>query len=378
MPLYQIEPTSLKRIGGTTFAEAGVMERFDLQRLLCRQIEVICPDALVLTEEFADWEDSRRSIDILCLDKDAALVVIELKRTDDGGHMELQALRYAAMVSEMTFDQAADAHALYLAKCGRSEDARGHILEFLEWDQPNEEKFARDVRIVLAAANFSREITTAVLWLNDRNLDIRCVRMSPYSYEGRVLLDVQQVIPLPEAAEYQIRVKAKVTRERASRQEERSKEQRFSDFWSSLLARANARTSLHANISPSQQGWIATTSQGLRLCYVLSRGWGWVELYINRPDREENKAIFDDLVRYRQEVEQSFGAVMEWDRMDDKLACRIDAKVVAGSLADESTWEPQQEAMVDAMIRFEMALRPFVQKYRDGARAVTKLDPSEP
>ena len=31
------------------------------------------------------------------LDNAARLVVVELKRTDDGGHLELQALRYAAM-----------------------------------------------------------------------------------------------------------------------------------------------------------------------------------------------------------------------------------------------------------------------------------------
>jgi len=31
-------------------------------------------------------------------------VAIELKRTEDGGHMELQSTRYAAMVSTMTFD----------------------------------------------------------------------------------------------------------------------------------------------------------------------------------------------------------------------------------------------------------------------------------
>jgi hypothetical protein len=40
-----------------------------------------------------------------------SLVVVELKRTDDGGHMELQAVRYAAMVSSMTFDQLVGAHA---------------------------------------------------------------------------------------------------------------------------------------------------------------------------------------------------------------------------------------------------------------------------
>lgn len=42
------------------------------------------------------------------VDDNANLVVIELKRDDDGGHMELQAIRYAAMVSGMTFSRAVD------------------------------------------------------------------------------------------------------------------------------------------------------------------------------------------------------------------------------------------------------------------------------
>lgn len=68
-------------------------ERADIQRLLKRQIEIISPDTLVSAEEFSDWEDSKRRIDLLGIDTDANLVVIELKRTDDGGHMELQAVR---------------------------------------------------------------------------------------------------------------------------------------------------------------------------------------------------------------------------------------------------------------------------------------------
>jgi hypothetical protein len=38
-------------------------------------------------------------------------VVVEIKRTEDGGHMELQAIRYAALVSSMTLDQAIAAYA---------------------------------------------------------------------------------------------------------------------------------------------------------------------------------------------------------------------------------------------------------------------------
>lgn len=47
----------------------------------------------------------RRRIDLLCLDKNANWVVVELKRTEDGGAMEQQAIRCAAMVSTSTLDR---------------------------------------------------------------------------------------------------------------------------------------------------------------------------------------------------------------------------------------------------------------------------------
>ena len=43
-------------------------------------------------------------------------------RTDDGGHMELQALRYAAMVSTMTFTQAVEAYRGVLTREGKDAD----------------------------------------------------------------------------------------------------------------------------------------------------------------------------------------------------------------------------------------------------------------
>jgi len=112
-------------------------------------------------------------------------VVIELKRTDDGGHVELQALRYAAMVSSMTFDEVATAHSRHRALHGAADktvDPRAEMAEFLGLGQDlGEAAISTDVRIILVSADFGREITTAVLWLNRfEGMDIRCVRLVPY------------------------------------------------------------------------------------------------------------------------------------------------------------------------------------------------------
>ncbi len=60
-------------------------------------------------------------------------MVMELKRTEDGGHMELQAIRYAAMVANMTFKKAVEVYGVYLEKCqkGRRDEAKENCLPSL-------------------------------------------------------------------------------------------------------------------------------------------------------------------------------------------------------------------------------------------------------
>jgi len=227
--LYELTKDSIGGLQATTFADHGIAERTDLQRLLRLQIEVISPDTLIIGEEFCDWDDSRRRVDLIGIDREANLVVIELKRTEDGGQMELQAIRYAAMISTMRFSDAVAIYRRYLEQFHSSKDAQATILEFLGWEAPNEDTFGQNVRIILVAAEFSKEITTTVLWLNDRDLDIRCVRLRPYALEGRILLDVQQVIPLPEAESYMVQIKKKSEETRQTKRVDRD--------WDSILSR---------------------------------------------------------------------------------------------------------------------------------------------
>ncbi len=366
MTLYELGDDKMTAIEKTTFAKINVKEREDLQRLLREQITAIVPDGMVLAEEFSNWDDSKRRIDLLVLDRNASLVVVELKRTEDGGHMELQAIRYAAMISAMTFQQAVDAHEQFLMSIDIQEDAKTRILAHLDWDEPHEDAFGQDVRIVLASAEFSKELTTAVLWMNERDIDIRCVRMVPYQHDGKTILDVQQVIPLPEAVAYQVGVKEKASQERAARQVQGNRADHNFRFWSGLLEKANAVLPLHRNVSPSRENWVAASAHGTYYTYVTAYGIGRVEFYITRSDKAENKAIFDDVIQHKVEVERTFGGPLSWQRLEGKVASRISVNFDDGSTNDESSWDVLQNAMVDGMKRLESALRPNVKKYRDG------------
>lgn len=284
-----------------------MLERKDLQRLLWTQIDVLGDDFYVLTEEFGDWEDSRRPIDLLAIEPQAKFVVIELKRTNNGGHMELQAIRYAGMVSAMTFEKAKQIHQEFLTRIGEpQEEACTRMLAFLGWEEPEEEAFAPDVRILLVSEDFGKELTTAVFWLCERDIDIRCVRLCPYLDGEKRLIGVHQIIPLPEASEYQVRLREKEQvgrNKRAERYDVRLK------FWEGLVAVARHRHTRHANIQPSAYDWMGASSgiRGLGINYVNGQEYGAGKPYIDRADAVENKRFFDLLHARKEEVEKAFG-----------------------------------------------------------------------
>jgi len=359
MPLYEMTSDAFRPISQASFAALKVRERDDLQRLLRTQIEVLGDDLYVLTEEFGDWDESRRRIDLLAIDKQANLVVIELKRTSDGGHMELQAIRYASMVSAMTFERAGQIHGKFLSRMGEpAEDAQERMLAFLGWDEPEEENFASDVRIMLVSEDFGKELTTAVLWLRERDIDIRCLRLRPYEDGEKRLIDVQQIIPLPEANDYQVQLREKEQvgrKKRAERYDVRLK------FWEGLVAITRNLKTRHANIKPGPYSWMGASSgiRGLGLNYAIVQECGTAELYIDRGDTTENKRIFDQLHARKDEIEQAFGDTLSWERLDTKRACRIKHVIERGGYrSPESLWPEIQTEMVDVMTKLETALKP--------------------
>jgi RecB family endonuclease NucS len=79
MAIFQVSQKELMPVSATTFGVEGILERKDIQRMLRDQISVLDERLMVIAEEFGDWVDSSRRIDLLCIDADANLVVVELK-----------------------------------------------------------------------------------------------------------------------------------------------------------------------------------------------------------------------------------------------------------------------------------------------------------
>ena len=58
MPLYEVTLDQLKKIEETSFREASIHERADLQGLRRGQIVIISRDIRIIAKEFSEWDDS--------------------------------------------------------------------------------------------------------------------------------------------------------------------------------------------------------------------------------------------------------------------------------------------------------------------------------
>ncbi len=360
MSLFRITPERFEAVPRTSFAAESLLERKDLQRLLRRDLTPLGDDLIVIAEEYGEWEDSNRRIDLLCLSRDASLVVVEIKRTDDGGHMELQAVRYAAMVSSMTMTQVVEA---YARTHGAELDfARSEVMSFLGSAVEEEHELSTEVRIILVSADFSTELTTTVLWLNQHDLDIRCIRLRPYRLGADILIDATQIIPLPEAADFEVKLRAS---EREKRKVVGERQEIFRKFWAQTIERSKARTQLLVGRSTTTDHWISVGigRSGFSLSAGLTQTDGMVDVFMRLPGGEaKNLAILNTLRQKQAEIEQRFGGPLDWQELPGKLGCRICTHLEGGWRAPEAEWPAMQDRIIDAMIRMEHALKRPIQE----------------
>lgn len=217
MTLYKLDRHELKEVETSSFTEKNILEQ-NLQELILNNPKVLGEDLLIISSEYSHWKESRKRIDLLAIDRDGNLVVIEIKR-DNGFHMDLQAIRYAAMLSQMTYQNIIDTYQHFLQKNSQinSNDQNSHlnpkteIHNFLTDFNEEASGLAKNIRIILVSNVFSKEITAVALWLNSKGIEVKCVKLEHYfdKETDSTYIDSDTIIPLKETEDYLISIKEK-------------------------------------------------------------------------------------------------------------------------------------------------------------------------
>jgi hypothetical protein len=312
----------LSRLIQKRFSDLALRERDHLQEWLANQPDALGEELLIIQKEFDGFDETRERLDLLALDKDGNLVVIENKLDDSGRDVTWQALKYTAYVSGLTKTQIVDIYQQYLDRFCGGGNAVARLCEFMGVEDLGEIHLnpGTDQRMIFIAANFRREVTATVLWLLSRGIRAQCFKVTPFMLGEELILDIQQIIPTPEAADFMIGMSTKDNEEKITHDTQKQRHKLRYAFWEAALERLRADgVDIYRNISPARGHWLGAGS-GVRSCpyqMIFSRDEARVELSFGRSEASENKWLFDQLFAQKDQLEAQFGAPLVWRRMDD-------------------------------------------------------------
>jgi Domain of unknown function (DUF4268) len=366
------DTNSIEPLRSQTFGELGFKERQNLQEWIAKSPSCLGEDLLIIQKEFAGFSDTQERLDLLALDKQGSLVLIENKLDDTGRDVTWQALKYASYCSSLSKENIRSIFQEYLDKKGSGENAKDALFEFLDAEDYDEIVLNKGStqRIVLIAANFRKEVTSTILWLLNFKMRVQCFRVTPWSSGPDVFLKVDQIIPTKDAEEYMIGLASKSLDEVEAAVEEKNRNNVRRQFWTDLLKAAGPKIPRFASISPNHFHYISAGSgvRGVPFNFVAAKSYGRVELYIDRGDKDENKAIFDELYSQRSSIEGAFGGSLTWERLDQKRAARVKSEM-EGNIFDDAQRPALISFMIDAMLRFERSFKEPLAQIQQKIRA---------
>ncbi|MEF1290086.1 DUF4268 domain-containing protein [Vibrio sp. M260118] len=355
------ESNRISRIETKRFSDLGFRERDHLQEWLANQPDALGEELLIIQKEFDGFDDTRERLDLLALDKDGNLVIIENKLDDTGRDVMWQALKYASYCSNLTKSQIVEIFQSYLERFYGGSDARTLLCEFLDAPDLSEVVLNSGInqRLMLVAANFRKEVTSTALWLLNHDIQVQCFKVTPYAMAQELFLNVEQIIPTPEAKELMIGMNAKEAEEKSTSIEIKHRHKIRHEFWERLLeSMTDSSCRMFDNISPSKDQWLGAGS-GVRNCrfnLIFGTKEARVELYLSRQAPEENNFVFDALFKQRSDIEAKFGSPIDWQRLDGKKACRIKVSKAFDGYNREY-WPEIIEWLIQNMTEFELAFK---------------------
>ena len=263
----------LVRLQERRFSDLKLGERSHLQEWLIGTPDALGEDLLIIQKEFDGFADTRERLDLLALDKDGRLVVIENKLDDSGRDVVWQAVKYVAYCSSLTKAEIVKIYQKHLDRSPEGNDATTKLCEFLEVEELDDVLLnaGNEQRLVLIAANFRKEVTATVLWLLSHGVRAQCFRVVPYSFGEELFIDLQQIIPTPEATDYMIGMAAKDSETQSVEGARKHSDKVRHAFWVKALEELRAsNVARFENISPSTDHWL-NCATGVSGCACRSR-----------------------------------------------------------------------------------------------------------
>ena len=154
----------------------------------------------------------------------------------------------------------------------------------------------------------------------------------------------------------------------SSETESSSESNRFNirkKYWKQLLPLLND-TDLFGNVNASKDHWLSSGAGtgGVSYTFVVTKTYARIELTISTSSKETNKIYFKNLLRNKEQIEQTFGGELVWEELPENKMSRIKIEEQGVSLFNDVDWERMNLFLISNLPKFEKALEPFIKKLR--------------
>lgn len=351
----------IKNLAKKTFTELGFRERQHLQEWIANKPESLGEELLIIQKEFDGFNDTNERLDLLALDKDGNIVVIENKLDDTGRDVTWQVLKYASYCSTLSKEQIKNIYQKYLDKTGQGEQATEKLSTFYnqEYDEIPINQ-GNTQRMILVAANFRKEVTSTILWLMNYKLRIQCFKATPFALEDQLFLTLEQIIPTKDTEDFIISMASKTQDEITTQENLKSRHHIRFDFWAKLLPKLRGKTPIYQNSSPTKDHWLSaggTGISGARYNLLITKSYAGVQLEFGRSNKEENKKLFDELLKHKSQIETAIGHPISWERLDDNISSRLGYALNNVNIFNTDDWDKMMNFLTTNIIKFENILR---------------------
>src|SRR5690606_20058581 len=134
-------------------------------------------------------------------------------------------------------------------------DASSLLCEFFGEEDMEELKLNKgnSQRLMMVAANFRKEVTSTALWLLGYGIVVQCFKTTPFSDGNELYLNIEQIIPKPEAKVLKIGNSTKEAEEKSTDNELKQRQHMRMIFCKlAMEASRNSGCGLYNKNSPSK------------------------------------------------------------------------------------------------------------------------------
>lgn len=268
--------------------------------------------------------------------------------------LRLELDRTEARVGDFSLDilaRDADSNAVVAIENQIAGTDHGHLGQLLTYAAGTEASI-----VIWVATEFRDEHRAALDWLNQGTrdaLDFFGVEIGAVKIDDSLPAPIFRLAAVPNSWSNRPSTETELT----------EGQQRYVQFWKPLLEELNNNHGWNIKTENKYSVYAAGSGFG-RIARIMRLTWekeARVELWIQSPDTDWNKRVFDLLRESGEQIEADLETELFWERLDDAKSSRVGVSR-SGSLDDsEEELDEIRSWMIDHVQRFRPVFRPYLE-----------------